>query len=400
MKIAQINAVYGIGSTGRTTKELAESLACNGHECFVGYSISNVSYQKEGVTLYQIGNALDHKAHALFSRLFGLQAYFSSKATKNLIKELEIFKPDVVHLRNLHANYINLPLLLKWLGKNSIPTVISLHDCWIFTGKCTHYTVQNCYKWQTGCSACSQLKKDNNSWLFDRTNKLWKDRKSLFEKIDNLAVVGVSNWITDQAKSSTLKSAKIIKRIYNWIDLKTFYPRECEKSDNFSVLLISAGWSKNSTKTQDMLALANGLNENMQIILAGSVESDIELPKNVKPIGYVNSTEDLAKLYSQVDVYVHLSQEDTFGKVIAEALACGTPAIVYNSTACPELVGNGCGYVVKPRDINAVSNAVNEVYKNGKEKYSANCVEFAKSNFEKDYLIKETLSLYNELLRG
>ena len=60
-------------------------------------------------------------------------------------------------------------------------------------------------------------------------------------------------------------------------------------------------------------------------------------------------------------MFVHLSKEETFGKVIAEALACGTPAVVYNSTAMPEIVDDATGRVVEPGNINGVATAIHEV---------------------------------------
>ena len=52
------------------------------------------------------------------------------------------------------------------------------------------------------------------------------DTAKLFEAIDRLAVIGVSDWITNEAKSSFLSTAKIVQRIYNWIDLSEFYPKK------------------------------------------------------------------------------------------------------------------------------------------------------------------------------
>ena len=101
-----------------------------------------------------------------------------------------------------------------------------------------------------------------------------------------------------------------------------------------------------------------------------------------------------------MDVYVHLSVEDTFGKVIAEAMACGTPAVVYNATACPELIGNHCGYVVEKGDVKGVMEAIERIKSNRKDYYSPFCVSYAKSNFEKKALIGEMEGIYCQLLKG
>ena len=403
MKVLQINAVYGMSSTGRTVAEIDEALKKHGIESIVATTQTTVTRDD----IYIVGTKIERKLHALFSRITGKQAYFSFFATKRLLKWIKKEKPDVIHLRNLHANYIHLGLLLKYIKKHNIATVITLHDCWIFTGKCTHYTEQGCYKWKEGCHHCPQLKKDNNSWLFDRTKKLWNDKKKWLGAIPNLAVMGVSDWITNEASESFLQNATILKRIYNWIDLDVFYPRKesvLEKynlpKNKFLILCIGAGWTADSLKYKDLLDLSSRITEDEKIVLAGALPEGIEVPQNIIPIGYINGTDELAKLYSSVDVYVHLSREDTFGKVIAEALACGTPAIVYNATACPELIGNHCGYVVDKGDLNGVMDSIEQIKRNGKDYYSPFCVSYAKSNFEKKALIEEMEGIYCQLLEG
>ncbi len=392
MKTVQINAVYERGSTGRIVKELSSAFNQNGIKNLI---ITSSDFSDENHV--RVGSCLENKLHALFARIFGYDNHYSYFSTRKIIKTLKDFKPDVVHLHNLHGNYVNLPKILRFLSKKDIATVITLHDCWFFTGKCTHYTTQKCYKWQDNCGNCPQLKKDIPSLFFDRTFKQLQEKKKGFLSIPRLAVVGVSDWITSEAKKSFLKDAKIIKRIYNWIDLDVFYPREVEKNDKFTVLCIGAGWNENSEKLKDLIKLSKVLPADMEILLAGSVSTNEPLPSNVKKVGYVSSTEELAKLYSKVDAYVHLSREDTFGKVITEALACGAPAIVYNSTACPELIGKGCGYVVDVGNVNAIVDKLKEIKSSGKGGYLNNCVKFVKDNFEKQNLINETIKLYKNI---
>ena len=211
MKIIQVNSVYGISSTGRTTFELDEFITSQGHESYVAYGENKVIVKD----IFYIGTNWDHKLHALLSRFSGLVGYFSTFYTKKFIKVIDTISPDIIHLRNLHSNYIDIPLLLSYLAKNDISTVITLHDCFFYTGKCTHYTLDNCYKWQNDCGVCPRLRKDNKSWFFDRTKKMLRDKKQLFGNIKKLAVIGVSDCITEETKKPTLQNAVIIKRIYN-----------------------------------------------------------------------------------------------------------------------------------------------------------------------------------------
>ena len=284
MKILQINSVYNISSTGRTTYELDEFLTARGHESYVANGENKVA----GKDVFYMGTYWDHKLHALLSRLSGLVGYFSTVHTKKLIKNIESISPDILHLRNLHSNFIDIPLLLSYLAKKEISTVITLHDCFFYTGKCTHYTVDNCYKWQNDCGACPRLKKDNKSWFLDRTKKMLADKKQLFGNVKKLAVIGVSDWITNEAKKSILQNALIIERIYNWIDLDVFKPEQNSFSPDFIILGVASFWSKDKGLDK-FIELASLLSDKMKIVLVGKLNKNIDLPGNVVSVKETNS---------------------------------------------------------------------------------------------------------------
>ena len=401
MKVVQINAVCDFGSTGRICRELNDWLISNGHEGIVLYGNGKSEY----AYARRVSTSMGVKAHGFLARLLGKNAAYSPLATRKILAIIRAYKPDLIHLHNLHGNYVNIEPLLRYLARNDIPTVITLHDCWFYTGKCTHYTVVGCYKWQTGCDQCPKLRSDIPSYFSDRTRKMWNEKKNLFAAIPRLAVIGVSNWITDEARKSFLADAKIVERIYNWIDLEVFCPKPEESrerlgisKEKFAILCVGGGWHKQSSKTADLLTLADKLDEECQIILAGSVPFAEELPSNIKYVGYISDAEELANLYSACDVYVHLSREDTFGKVIAEALACGTPAVVYRATACHEIVGEGCGFAVDTGDVDGVWKAIEAIRQAKKIEFSDKCRRHAVETFEKEKLITKTLSLYKRLI--
>ncbi|MDE7136024.1 MAG: glycosyltransferase, partial [Muribaculaceae bacterium] len=136
MKVLQINAVYGYSSTGVIMKHIRDYSIRSGIESYVAFSKGHGLKEDN---IYEIGSYADHKIHALLSRIAGKQGYFSYFATKRLLKYIGEIKPDIVHLHNLHSNYINLNMLLKYLAEKDIITVVTMHDCWYFTGGCFHY---------------------------------------------------------------------------------------------------------------------------------------------------------------------------------------------------------------------------------------------------------------------
>lgn len=397
MRVLQINSVNGLKSTGRTTIELANYINDCGNECYIAYS-EGLSYRYG----YKIGNKLERKIHALMSRLSGKQAYYSSAGTRKLIRYIEKINPDVIHIRNVHANYINILMLLNFIIKKDIPTVLTLHDCWFYTGKCTHYTVDKCYKWLNKCGDCPRLKKDNKSWFFDKTKKMLEDKEYAYSRISRLAVVGVSDWITNEAKKSILKNARIITRIYNWIDLEVFKPhksitkrKQLNLENKFVILGVASKWNKE--KGIDKFINISIKLYNFSFILIGNLENQ-ELPRNVINIPEIHNIDELAVYYSLADVLLNLSAEESFGKVTAEAMACGTPVIVLKSTANPELVGEGCGYAVDD-NISTIIEMINKVEENGKSSYSDNCTNYARKNFDINERIDDYLKLYSLIIQ-
>lgn len=400
MKILQINSVYEFSSTGRTTTEMHEYLVANGHSSYV--VAHNI--QSENQNLIKMSSRIDMGLHSIMSKLTGRQGYFSYWHTKNLIKRIDEIRPDVVHLRVLHSNCIHIPLLLKYLGDNNIATVVTLHDCWFFTGHCCYFTDSKCEKWKNECGQCPDLHTWNKSWFFDRTKDNLLDKRELFGNINRLAIIGVSDWVTSFVKDSILKDAKIVRRIYNWIDLEKFKPTQSnvrQKYDldgDFVVLGVAQNWGIQKG-ILDVKEVASRMPE-CKFLLVGNVpEQYYPLPKNIVVAGVTSSVQELVEFYSAADVFFNPSTRETFGKVTVEALSCGTPVVAYNLTATPELVSPSCGFVVEYKDYDNIISSLNSIKSSGKQSYSNSCISFARENFLKEKLLQDYLSLYEELVK-
>lgn len=385
MKIVQINAVYEYSSTGRIVKELSNYISRSGHKSYV--FCTNIVDTKNNI--FCMGTKLGRKIHAILSRITGLQGYFSTISTYKVLRQLSKISPDIVHLHNLHANYINVNLLLDYLINKQIPVVITLHDCWLFTGHCCHYLEDNCDKWKYGCNECPSKYKWNKSWFFDQSSKVYSDRLKRFKQLKSLTVVGVSDWITNESKQSMFKEKGRFTRIYNWIDLNQFSPKEHGSNERKRILSVSQSWS-DIKGLSDIINIAR-INPRYDFVMVGEMPNNIILPKNIKAVGVINNIEYLAMEYQKADLFLHLSYQETFGKVIAEALACGTPAVAYDVTAMPELIGDGCGAVVPLGNWQAASDAIQKIDYFRRDK----CRKYAEDNFDMASLLKEWLDLYN-----
>ena len=102
-------------------------------------------------------------------------------------------------------------------------------------------------------------------------------------------------------------------------------------------------------------------NVNLTIIGEGPEEKKIvKLIKNLNLSKYVNwkknlPQSELIKLYKKSDILILLSESEAYGIVVAEALACGTPAIVTRRTALEEFIKEpgcfGVGYPPDPEEV-------------------------------------------------
>ncbi len=398
MKVLMINTVAGYGSTGSICEDIANVLEQQGHECYIAYGQLSTSYHKS----FKIGTRIENHLHNVGSRLIGKQGYFSKKGTKHLISYIENIKPDVIHLHNLHGNYLNLQILFKFLKDYTGKIFWTFHDCWPFTGKCAHYTTVECYKWKTHCNMCPQVKAYPPSMFLDYSYSMFDDKKNFFLNVRNLKIITVSDWLRNQVEESFFKKTEV-KRIYNWVDhnifdIKNDYDQIKKYGINkelFHVICVSATWNKGDTKLEDFLKFAQKLSAECHVIMIGKVGEGILLPSNVIQIPYIHEKKDLAFLYSFANAYIHLSSEDTFGKVIAEALSCGTPAVVYNSTACPEIVDEKTGLVVEDRNVEEIAKAVLKI-KNKEVKFIPNeCRNRVLNYFDIKKNINETIDYYN-----
>ena len=404
MKLLQINVTANSGSTGRITEDIGLLAMSNGWESYIAYGRTNNNSKNKVI---RIGNDFDIKLHGLLTRIFDNHSLgFSSKwATKEFIKEIEKIKPDIIHLHNIHGYYFNSKVLFEYLSKLDIPIVWTFHDCWSFTGHCAHFDYIGCEKWKTGCYSCPLKKTYPASYVFDRSKINYKEKKKLFNSVENLTIVPVSNWLGDLVKESFL-SSNAIKVIHNGIDINTFKPstniQEIREKfglkDEFIVLGLSSVWNK-SKGLDDFINLSTKLDSKVKLILVGLSQQQIDdLPNNIFGISRTENINQLVDIYSMADLFLNLSYQETFGLTTAEALSCGTPALVYNATACPEVVSDDTGFIVEKGDLDSVIKVINEVREKGKEFYSEKCRERAVSCFNKDDRFMDYIDLYRSLL--
>ena len=398
MKIMQINS-YSDGSTGHIAQAVHNALLNSGNDSLLAYGAGS-DVLSGG---YGISNKADMFTHTAVTLLTGLHGYSSSIATYKLIKKIKEFNPDIVHLHNLHGGYVNITMLLNYLIESKLKIVITLHDCWLYTGKCYHYYEAQCNKFMQSCGNCPQLSMYPKSYFFDFTKKMLADKKRILSDADNLYLVTVSDWLKTEVKKTFLGKYPI-KTIPNGVNKDFILKTDCGVTKvrnmadgKFIILGVASSWNKHKG-INDFIKLSKLLKDDEIIILVGNIANNSTITDNIILVDRTSNTQELASFYNAASVYVSMSTEETFGLTIAEALSCGTPAIVYNATACAEMVSDGeNGYVVTPHDINQVYKCIQKI-REEKDIDKNSIAQNAREKYSISKMINEYLSFYRGVI--
>ena len=380
MKVIQINSECGRGSTGKIAVAVSRSLNEHKIENYIFYSANHKSDYPQGI---MIGSKPMLRVHQLLSRLFGDQGFHSYFATRRLVREIKEISPDVILLHNIHGYYLHLSVLFRFLREYGKPVLWTLHDCWAFTGHCTHYMIAGCDRWKSGCGSCPQKNVYPYSLFFDRSRGLYKKKSRLFCSVKELSLITPSKWLSKELESSFLQN-KPKYVIPNGIDLRAFHPVNGDFKERYGlqgrimILGVASVWSY--AKGLDVfIELYKRLDRDRYAVVLVGTDAQTErlLPEGIVSIRRTQSRTEMAEIYSAADVFVNPTRQDNYPTVNMEAQACGTPVITFDSGGCAETLTEGFGTTVNENDIEALILSVGELSEKTPQ-LSASCAAEAK----------------------
>ncbi len=403
VKIALLDVNYGSSSSGKIVSILHDELVKQGYDVKSFYGRGP---KVRKLNVHKISTRLEFIFHVLATRLTGLIDIFSPFSTNKLIKFLDIFKPDLIHLHELHGYYINTYKLLKYLKEKKIPIIWTFHCEYMFTGKCGF--AENCNKWKTECNQCPKLREYPSSLFFDFTKLLFYKKKKILTEIDKIHFTAPTKWLADRMLQSIIKN-KSISVVPNAVDLNIFKNNKDLISkedvniskDSYVVLSVGADLMSDRKGGKWVFNLARkNLDKNIIFLMIGAYNLNIEPPKNVKIISYLKDKTSLAKYYSIADVFLLTSSSESFSMVCAESLACGTPIIGFDSGAPLEIVREDFGKFVKYGDIESLNILLNNII-NKKVIFedSKVCSKFITNAYSEFNMTKKYIEIYKKILK-
>ncbi len=319
--------------------------------------VNNKSISKEGSITQD-----DAGKYQFFKRLISL-ALSKLQLDGNPIKHslnLFSYKPVLKSFKNTediihHLHWLNNDTL-SILDFDKIPSgsIITLHDEWLYCGSEHIYKIND--DSNDFIHGYHYLKKGvfGINWNF----LIWKVKLKKLEHRNDLIYTVPSSWILDRAKSSSMLKNSDIRLLPNPIDCEVFKPSEKKLANSFksslniendSFIIVFA-----STNQKNKLKGINLLNEALQLLHSRSMNipaskivlvnfgkrKDEEILcgfRNIS-IGYVKDPAHLAELYSLADCVVIPSIVESFGQVAAEALACCTPVVSFDTSGLRDIV--------------------------------------------------------------
>lgn len=103
------------------------------------------------------------------------------------------------------------------------------------------------------------------------------------------------------------------------------------------------------------------LGNRYHLLLVGTSVS-AQVPDNVTLVDEFCPAPQVAQLMASADALLHAGDQETFGLVVLEAMACGIPVVAVAAGAFNEIINEHCGILCAPNNPVAMANAVRELF--------------------------------------
>ncbi|MBR5236036.1 MAG: glycosyltransferase [Clostridia bacterium] len=403
IKVLHINC-SDVGSTGKIIEDISAhsqvlSVLCTPH----------IKKPESSIKKFKTSFPYEQGIYKRVCRIYGLRYGFAPVSTARIIHHIKKEKPQVVHFHSANMNTVNLYRVLKFLKRKNIPTVVTNHAEFFYTGSCGY--AHECDRWKTGCGKCPRLTYASDSKLFDRTHTAWKKMKAAFGGFKKIQIVSVSPWVDERVKQAPIMNELPHDVITNGINTQCFSFKkdfDIHKEYNLSpdtkiIFHVTSGFSRSENHIKGgrfILALAEALkDEPVVILVAGSHEQGIKVPDNVILLGNLLNQEILAAHYATADLAILASKRETFSMPVAESLCCGTPIVGFKAGGPESIAMPEYSEFVSYGDVDALKEAVLK-WLDCKKTIGAQVIsEKAKELYAASVMAEKYVSVYQSLIK-
>ena len=190
------------------------------------------------------------------------------------------------------------------------------------------------------------------------------------------------------------------------VDTALFHPRRHDPALRAELglapgtrLLIYAGRLAREKNIPVLLEAMRRLGPRYHLLLVGGGARP-RPQANVTLYPYLGSAQGLARLLASCDALLHAGDQETFGLVLLEAMACGLPVVGVDAGAVAELVDTTVGGLANPQDAADLAAAVRDVYARDPRALGRRARARVERHYSWDRVFQHQLGLYGRLLQG
>jgi glycosyltransferase involved in cell wall biosynthesis len=315
-------------------------------------------------------------------------------------------KADIIHLHWINFGFLSMDSLEKLfaLGK---PIVWTQHDMWALTGGC-HYS-RGCNQYVTHCQYCPYLAKPDR---YDISFSQFLKKEQIYG-MTNMAFVSPSHWLNNLTGKAHLTKNIRHLTIPNCLDTTLFKPLDKQAikqslhlpTDKPLILFAGANTQdprKGFLYFKEAIQRLKNMHHDVEVLIfgksgAGNFDS---FPAPVHYLGKITETDKMIAVYNAADLIVVPSLEDNLPNTIMEAMACGTPAVGFETGGIPEMIDHlDNGFIAALKSSESLAAGITWTLKNNMEgKLSENSRRKVLENYAEAVITQKYGQLYDTLV--
>ncbi|MEA0563110.1 MULTISPECIES: N-acetyl-alpha-D-glucosaminyl L-malate synthase BshA [Lysinibacillus] len=232
--------------------------------------------------------------------------------------------------------------------------------------------------------------------------------------IDKSDIVTTVSQALKEQTYELIDTVKPIETIYNFVDEREYFPRNSGNlKEQFGIqedekVLIHVSNFRKIKNLPHVVDAFMKIRANMKakLLLVGDgpekhrVMDQVKGSPYMKDVLFLGKQENLAELYAISDLKLLLSQQESFGLVLLEAMACGVPCIGSNVGGIPEVIEHGVdGYIVELGDTDAVAEYATQLLQDEEQllRFREAAIRAVSEKFHSTKIVKQYENLYEKV---
>ncbi|WP_369900346.1 N-acetyl-alpha-D-glucosaminyl L-malate synthase BshA [Bacillus manliponensis] len=213
-----------------------------------------------------------------------------------------------------------------------------------------------------------------------------------------------------------VRPKKEIQTVYNFIDERVYFKRDMSQfkkeydiADDEKVCIHISNFRK-VKRAQDVVQSFALIAQQVKakLLLVGDGPELCTIVQLVKKLGiedrvlFLGKQDNVAELLAMSDLMLLLSEKESFGLVLLEAMACGVPCIGTNVGGIPEVIQHGeTGYICEVGDIKTVANEAILLLQDEilHEKMAERSMEVVQEQFRSENIVSQYEKIYYDVLK-